>query len=61
MYETTIYEAIMGPDATIEVEDSGNIVIATPERRITVTNVDQWVSELLAARQAVAMWERAEA
>jgi hypothetical protein len=46
----TLYRFALTPDATIEVEDSGNVVIRTPERRITVTNVAEWISQLDIAR-----------
>jgi hypothetical protein len=45
-----IYEVRLTPDATVEVEDSGNVVVRTPERRITVTNVQEWIDQLSIAR-----------
>jgi hypothetical protein len=44
------YRFALTPDAILEVEDSGNVVIVTPERRITVTNVQEWTNQLEIAR-----------
>ena len=45
-----LYRFALTPDARIEVEATGNVVIVTPERRITVTNVAEWISQLDTAR-----------
>lgn len=45
-----IYRVQLAPGATLEVEDSGNVVLVTPERRITVTNVQEWIDQLAIAR-----------
>ena len=37
MIMITHYEYRLTPDATIAVEESGNVVLRTPERRITIT------------------------
>lgn len=49
----TLYRFALTPDARIEVETTGNVVIVTPERRITVTNVAEWISQLDIARTLV--------
>lgn len=46
-----VYRVALTPDAAVEVEDSGNVVLVTPERRITITNVQHWADELAIARQ----------
>ena len=46
-----IYRTALTPDADLAVESSGNVVLLTPERRITVTNVERWRDELAVARQ----------
>jgi len=45
-----VYRVELTPDATLVVEATGNVVLVTPERRITVTNVQRWVDELGIAR-----------
>jgi hypothetical protein len=50
MIMITHYEYRLTPDATIAVEESGNVVLRTPERRITITNVAEWISQLEIAR-----------
>ena len=47
---TVVYEYRLTPDVTVQVEDTGNIVLATPERRITVTHVQEWIDQLAVAR-----------
>lgn len=46
-----VYRVALTPDAALEVEDSGNVVLVTPERRITITHVQRWADELAIARQ----------
>lgn len=41
-----IWREYLTPDAALEVEHSGNVVLATPERRVTITNVARWVESL---------------
>lgn len=41
-----IYQIPLTPDATLEVEDSANVVLVTPERRVTITNVQEWIDQL---------------
>jgi len=50
MTTVAIYRYALTPDATVEVEDTGNVVISTPERRITVTNIQDWIDQLALAR-----------
>ena len=45
-----IYAYRLTTDATIEVEESTNVVIKTPERRITITNIQEWIDQLEIAR-----------
>lgn len=45
-----IYQASLTPDATLAVEETGNVVLITAERRITVTDVQRWIDELRTAR-----------
>ena len=45
-----IYTAPLTPDATLAVESSGNVVLITPERRITITNIQRWRDQLDIAR-----------
>lgn len=45
-----VYRAHLTPDAAVEVEPSGCVVLVTPERRITVTNVGEWTEQLGFAR-----------
>lgn len=49
----------LGPDADLVIDAGRCIVIATPERRITVSNVATWRDELLAAKMRVAQLEQA--
>lgn len=49
-----IYRVELSPDASLRVEDTGNVVLVTPERRITITNVERWVNELGIARDVAA-------
>jgi hypothetical protein len=49
--DTVHYCVALTPDATLEVESSCNVVLVTPERRITITNVQLWADELVTARQ----------
>ena len=46
----TIYRVWLAPDATLEVEDTGNVVLVTPERRITITDTGRWADQLHIAR-----------
>jgi hypothetical protein len=41
-----IHRIQLTPDAELELEDSLNIVLVTPERRITVTNLVAWEQAL---------------
>jgi hypothetical protein len=50
----------LGPDVALVIDSHRCIVIATPERRITVTNVATWRDELLAARMRVAQLGHAD-
>lgn len=54
--DTVHYRVALTPDATLEVEESCNVVLVTPERRITITNVQRWADELVTARQIA--WAR---
>jgi len=45
-----IYRYALTPDAIVEVEDTGSVVIVTPERCITVTNIQDWIDQLALAR-----------
>jgi hypothetical protein len=47
-----ISRTYLAPHATLEVEQSGNIVLVTPERRITITNVALWIGALEIGKQA---------
>jgi hypothetical protein len=46
-----VYRVALTPDASLEVEASGNVVLTTPERRITITDIERWRDELAIARQ----------
>jgi hypothetical protein len=50
----------LGPDAALVIDAHRCIVIATPDRRITVTNVATWRDELLAAKMRVAQLGHAD-
>jgi len=45
-----IYRTYLTPDAALEVEPTGNLVLVTPERRITITHVARWVESLTIAQ-----------
>jgi hypothetical protein len=49
-----IVAGTLAPDALLAVDASGCIVLITPERRITVTNVDAWRDRLAQARVTAA-------
>lgn len=50
----------LGPDAVLVIDKSHCIVIATPERRITVGDVSRWMGQLDAARTEVRIMESTE-
>jgi len=50
-HQDDAYRVALTPDTTLVVEESGNVVLVTPERRVTVTHVQRWIDELTIARQ----------
>lgn len=50
----------LGPDAVLVIDKSHCIVIATPERRVTVGDVSRWMGQLDAARTEVRVMESSE-
>jgi hypothetical protein len=45
-----VWREYLTPDVALEVEESGNVVLVTPERRVTITSVGRWIDSLTLAR-----------
>jgi len=45
-----VWREYLTPDAVLVVEASGNVVLVTPERRITITDIMLWIDQLTTAR-----------